>query len=169
MIVQLYPADTSDFLKRKKDRFDNPVGYAINCETEDIFNILLAESTPDQFSSIAEGIVKIRAVQDFSASQAVSFIFLLKKAIREKLETEIRQNVVSEQLLVFESRIDELALSVFDIYMQCREKVHEIRLNEVKNGMFKLRERKNSFVEDGLWKPLDLTDDRGSLKKHRKR
>ena len=34
--------------------------------------------------------------------------------------------------MIFEARIDKLALLALDIYMKCREKIYEIRLNEVK-------------------------------------
>ena len=44
----------------------------------------------------------------------------------------------------FESRIDKLAFLAFDIYMKCREKVYEIRVNEIKSereNAIKLLER----------------------------
>ena len=139
LIIQTYPADVSEFLKREKDRFNNPVGYAIICGTEDLYEALLAGSTSDAFSSAVDSIIKIRAVQEFSPSQAIAFVFLLKKVVREQLATEMRENGFLEQLLAFESRIDELALLTFDSYMRCREKIHDIRVNEIRNGTLKLR------------------------------
>lgn len=148
LIVQTYPADASEFLKREKDRFNNPVGYAIARGTEGIYDALIEGSASNVLSSTVDSIIKIRAVQDFSPSRAVAFVFLLKKAIREQLVAEMRENGFSEQLLTFESKIDELALLTFDSYMRCREKIHDIRVDEVKNGMFKLRERVNLADED---------------------
>ena len=55
---------------------------------------------------------------------------LLKKAIREKLKEELQEARVVEELLEFESRIDEMALLAFDVYMQCREKIYQIRTRE---------------------------------------
>ena len=148
LIVQTYPADASEFLKRDKDRFNNPVGYTIASGTEGIYDALLEGSTSNVLSSTVDSIIKIRAVQDFSPSQAVAFVFLLKKAIREQLAAEMRENGFSEQLLAFESKIDELALLTFDSYMRCREKIHDIRVNEIRNGTFKLRERINLADEE---------------------
>ena len=148
LIVQTYPADASEFLKRDKDRFNNPVGYTIASGTEGIYDALLEGSTSNVLSSTVDSIIKIRAVQDFSPSQAVAFVFLLKKAIREQLAAEMRENSFSEQLLAFESKIDELALLTFDSYMRCREKIHDIRVNEIRNGTFKLRERINLADEE---------------------
>jgi len=148
LIVQTYPVDASEFLKRGKDRFQNPVGYAIARGTEGIYDALIEGSASDVLSSTIDSIIKIRAVQDFSPSQAVVFVFLLKKAIREQLAAEMRENGLSRQLLTFESKIDELALLTFDSYMRCREKIHDIRVNEIRNGTFKLRERINLADEE---------------------
>jgi hypothetical protein len=148
LIVKTYPADASEFLKREKDRFNNPVGYTIARGTEGIYDALIEGSASKVLSSTVDSIIKIRAVQDFSPSQAVAFVFLLKKAIREHLAAEMRENGLSRQLLAFESKIDELALLTFDSYMRCREKIHDIRVNEIRNGTFKLRERINLADEE---------------------
>ncbi len=163
LIVQNYPADAYGFLKREKDRFNNPIGYTIARGTEDIYDALIEGSASNVLSSTVDSIIKIRAVQDFSASQAVAFVFLLKTAIREQLATEIRENGLSRQLLAFESKIDELALLTFDSYMRCREKIHDIRVNEVKNGLFKLRERVNIRDSDGAPPDVDAADSKKSM------
>jgi hypothetical protein len=72
----------------------------------------------------------------------LSFAFLLKKAIREILGKEIRTNQDYDELMEFESKIDRLALQAFDIYMNCREKLFEIKLSQ-KQGLFKPVERLN--------------------------
>jgi hypothetical protein len=42
---------------------------------------------PDTVSTFLDGIVRIRAVQNFAPSEAVAFIFHLKKVIRRNSET----------------------------------------------------------------------------------
>ncbi len=150
LVLGTYPADTSRFLKQEKDRFINPVGYAISQEIEALYDELLQGMNSDKLADCLDNIIRIRAVQDFSPSQTIAFIFLLKKAIREELASEITENRVFEELLKFESRIDKLVLLAFDIYMKCREKVFEIRVNEVKaerERVFKLLERTNLTME----------------------
>lgn len=150
LILETYPADTSRFLKKEKDRFINPVGYTISQEIEALYDELLQEMNSDKLAACLDNIIRIRAVQDFSPSQTVAFIFLLKKAIREELTSEIKENRVFEELLEFEARIDKLVLLAFDIYMKCREKVFEIRLNETKaerERVLKLLERTNLTME----------------------
>jgi len=144
LIMETYPADSSRFLKQEKDRFANPVGYTISQETEALYEELIHGMNADKLSVSLDNIIRIRSVQDFSPSQAIAFVFLLKRAIKEELAGEIRKNHAFEELLQFESRIDELALLALDIYMECREKIHEIRVNQVKDERekaFQLLER----------------------------
>jgi len=150
LILETYPADTSRFLKQEKDRFINPVGYTISQEIEALYDELLQRMNSDKLAACLDNIIRIRAVQDFSPSQTVAFIFLLKKAIREELTSEIKENRVFEELLEFEARIDKLVLLAFDIYMKCREKVFEIRVSEAKaerERVLKLLERTNLTME----------------------
>jgi hypothetical protein len=89
---------------------------------------------------------RIRSIQDFPPSQAIGFIFLLKRAIQEVLKSGIQEKPVLEEWLEFQSRIDQLTLLAFDIYMECREKICEIRVNEAKakrEMAFRLLERMN--------------------------
>ena len=148
LIIQMYPANTTEFVKRCNDRFNNPVGHAIVRETESIYDTLLEGSPNSLSSSSFDDIVKIRSVQDFSPSQSVVFVFLLKKAIREQVATELQQDAIAAELLSLESRIDELALHTFDAYMRCREKIHEIRVNEIKNRTLKLLDRINPAADE---------------------
>jgi hypothetical protein len=150
LILETYPADTSRFLKQQKDRFINPVGYTISQEIEALYDELLQEMNPDKLAACLDNIIRIRAVQDFPPSQTIAFIFLLKKAIREELASEIAENRVLEELSKFESKIDKLVLLALDIYMKCREKVYEIRVNEAKaerERVLKLLDRTNLTME----------------------
>ncbi len=89
----------------------------------------------DQLSSPLEKIIQIRSVQDFSPSQAVAIVSLLKKAVQEEMKgNKIEMNGMMEEWFDLESRIDQLSLRAFDIYTTYRERIHEIRIKEVKEG-----------------------------------
>jgi hypothetical protein len=45
---------------------------------------------------------------------------------------------LSEELAIFDSAVDDLALFAFDIYMKCREKIYDLKAQEVKNATFRL-------------------------------
>jgi hypothetical protein len=133
LIVESYPADTQSFLKKQKDRFDNPVAYEFRQGIEGIYEALVHGMGRDSICSFLDRIISIRAIQEFPPSAAVAFIFLLKKAIRNTLEKDLVEDGISHELIERESRIDGLALLCFDMYMKRREKIYEIKVNEIKN------------------------------------
>ena len=97
-IAETYPLEGAKFLTNKKDQFNNPVGYTFSREIEVIYSQLLNSMDKDMLSKSLENIIKIRNVQEFTPSQAISFIFILKKAIRDELNQEIADKlVVSER------------------------------------------------------------------------
>jgi hypothetical protein len=141
VIYQSYAAEAAIFLKKEKDRFDNPVGASISQGIKGLYDALLDEMDTDRVLAFLDEIIRIRAIQDFSPSQALAFIFLLKNVIREELAKELRAQNLSGELLELESRIDGLALLGFDVYTKRREKLHEVRVNEIKNRVSGLLRR----------------------------
>lgn len=146
-IVSTYPTDTSQFLKKQKNQFANPVGSTILQGIENIFDGLIKGLDKDKISPFLDNIIRIRAVQDFTPPQALSFIFFLKKIVRDEITKKIPDNELLEELLEFESEIDDLALISFDIFMQCREKLYEIKSNEVKRMTFRLLQQAKLICE----------------------
>ena len=132
MIYESYPPETAIFLRKEKNRFDNPAGYRISEGLEGLYGALLQEMERDQILTWLDEIIRIRALQDFAPSQALAFIFLLKNVIRQELAEEIQTENLAAEVLELESRIDGLALLGFDVYVKRREKLHEIRTGEVK-------------------------------------
>ena len=106
-------------------------------------------------------IIRIRAVQAFSQYQAKAFILQLKKVIREALDKEIGEHQLSDDLLVLESKIDDLALIAFDVYMGCREKLYSISAKEARNQVYRLLQKKGLMAEIPEWKPR-LTENNNS-------
>ena len=148
MILETYPADTSKFLKEHDNRFTNPVGHTISQGLENIFDELLRGIDYDRVSPFLDNIIRIRAVQDFTPSQAISFVLSLKKIIREELGGDIPENLLCRELPTLESAIDTLALFSFDIFVKCREKLYDIKANELRNMTFRLLQRVNTLGED---------------------
>ncbi len=145
LILATYPADTSNFLKNQKDRFTNPVGHTIHQGIEEILDELIHVVDIGKVSPFLDSILRVRAVQDFTPSQAVSFIFSLKSVIREELEGDKNFAVSPGELRELDSRIDSLALASFDIFERCREKLYEIKANELRRMTFRLVQRANEL------------------------
>jgi hypothetical protein len=132
LVLETYPADTAPMMRKDKNQFTNPVGSTISREIEVLFKKLWQGIWDEECQASLDSILKIRSVQDFAPSKAVGFIFLLKRAIGETLKGEICKEPVIDEWLKFQPRIDDLALQAFDIYMDCREKICEIRVNQAK-------------------------------------
>ncbi len=136
--LQAYPEHTSRFLGRESDRFRNPVGYTLKQALPALFDELLGDMDAARIAPLLDGIVRIRAVQDFTAAQAVAFVFLLKKVVREELRSEVQGGPAGEDLAALEGRIDEMALLAFDLFMKCRERIYQIRADEAKRRVYLL-------------------------------
>lgn len=146
-IIETYPTDATGFLKNKQDRFTNPVGHAISQGTAGILEVLVGEKELTEDLPFLNDIIKVRAIQDFTPSKAINFVFLLKKVVRETLEKEIRQNQIYDALLRFESKIDDLALFAFNIYVKCREQIYELKTDELKRMTYTLLKKANLMYE----------------------
>jgi len=152
LILETYPANTATMMRKDKNQFSNPVGSTLSREIEVLFRNLCEGIWDEKCQASLDSIVKIRSVQDFSPSKAVGFIFLLKRAIGETLKNEICKESVMDEWMKFQSNIDELALCAFDIYMDCREKICEIRVNQAKTEKemaFRMMERMTHPKEKG--------------------
>lgn len=143
LIFDTYPADGRSFFKSQKNRIANPVGASVVDGVDKLFDWLVQGEEGDvgDICMFLDNIVRIRAVQEFSASHSIGFVFFLKRAIRETLDSELRREQLHEDLLTFESKIDSLALLAFDNYSQCREQLHQIRASEIRNRTSRLLER----------------------------
>ena len=145
--LQTYAPDTARFYMGQKDAFANPVGSTTSEGLPLLFDQLLNDFDSNAIKSHLDPIIRIRAVQDFTASQATAFILKLKKIIRDCLSDELQDASQLKELLAFESRIDQLSLMAFDVYMECKEKVYEIAANETRNQTFRAFKRAGLIVE----------------------
>jgi len=127
-----YPGDASVAFKNQKDPFANPVGHSLRVATRSVFEALLDAADDDQICQHLHEVVKIRAVQQLSASQALEFIFCLKEAVPAGVGKAVRDSRFSTELAEFERRIDRIALAAFDVFVECREQLSQLRVNEVK-------------------------------------
>ncbi len=118
-----YPAEILPFLSGEHDRFRNPVGQVIQESLTTLARELLGAMDNGATAPAIDALVRMRAVQDFSPSAALRFIFDLRPVIAE---------VCGEVTPQLESRIDELALMAFDRYLACREQIASLREKELR-------------------------------------
>ena len=145
-VINTYSAETTRFLRSQKDPFANPVGQTTLQNLKGLVDLLIDGQNLDQADNLLDPIVRIRAIQDFTAARAVRFVFDLKDVIRSLLPGAMDDPKARTDMALLEDRIDELGLIAFDIYMRCREKIYELKANDVRNRTFK------AFARAGLIK-----------------
>jgi hypothetical protein len=126
LTLQTYPAQSRQFLQGEKDPFRNPVGQALRTHLPALVDELLGDMDSKNVAQALEDLMRMRAVQNFTAREALSFVFALKTVVREELPAN------AEARIELEGRIDEMALSAFDLFLRCRERIYEIQADEAK-------------------------------------
>jgi hypothetical protein len=134
LLAGAYPLEMSRMLKQQTSQFANPVGHTFKVALGEILEEFLGENSVEAMAPLLDKVIRIRAVQDFSPSSSLAFIFALKTLAREVLEAELASGEVrAGEMSDFDDRVDGLALFAFDVYMRCRENLFEARITEVKN------------------------------------
>ncbi len=142
-ILETYPPETARFLKHGNNEFTNPVGQSFRDGMSGLLDAVISHEEGDGVDAFLDRIIRIRAVQDFSPSRALSFMPGLKGIVRELLGERLNDPDTLVEYVALERRIDELTFRAFDIFMECREKIYELKANEMRNWTYRLLERVN--------------------------
>jgi hypothetical protein len=157
-IFELYPAESIRFLTSEKDRFANPIGHSIREHTEKLFDELLSGENINSEKTDPEldEMLRIRAIHDFTPSEALKYLYILKDVITQELmDIAETDNSLYSELLSLYGRIDRVTLIAFDIYSKCREKLFEIKVETAKNQVSGLLRRSDLICEIPEWQPAE--------------
>ncbi len=135
-------------MAREQDPFANPVGQTISRVLEPLWDGLVDSPEISRLKPLLDDVLRIRAVQTFKPSEALAFVFVIKRVVREELGASRLDRVLLAELLVFESRVDELAKLAFDSYLGFREKIYEIRATELRSRSQRVLEKLNRRLDE---------------------
>jgi len=130
--INTYKPEMVRFLKKEKDQFSNPVRNTIITSLEKIIDSMLNGIGVEEYHGL-EDIIKLRAVQEFSPSEALSFLFSLKKIIRDGILNSEQNSQIISEAFIMDEKFDTLYALAFDIYNDCRIKIQEIKISEIKS------------------------------------
>lgn len=148
VIIDTYPADSKTFFMDNRDPFANPVGNTIKRNIDRLTHeVLQTTMNRDNVKESLEPIIRIRAVQDFSASRALAFIFAFKTIFRQENPLLLENNEGRSYVDAVEANIDDIMLTALDIYAVCRHKIYTLRINESKKSVRQLLIKKNLICE----------------------
>lgn len=152
-----YPLGSTGFIRTSLDRFKNPIGVITQTSLNTLYDAALGEDIDlSDVHCALEDLVRLRAIQEMPASRAVGPMAQLKTLfkvevfdvlVKENKDSKVLQELMNDFFTV-ESRIDSLLLLSLDMYVADREKVYQLRVEEVHRNQSqvvrwaKLREEK---------------------------
>lgn len=125
---------SSGFFLKENDKFANPVGGNVREALSRLFVLLEKGADPREFVPPLEQLISIRAVQAFTPSQAVSPLHAVKHITRDVFAADKERSQLVRELYDFEFAVDLAVLAAFDIYMQYRERLYQVRIDEIRSG-----------------------------------
>ncbi len=127
---------SSDFFKQAKNQFANPVGVNVKVGLTKIFELIMTEAEPQEFAEPLDQVIRIRAVQEFTPAQAVAPILELKWVVKQIFSGDDKGRTLLPELVPFDRDVDRIALMAFDMYMNCRDRLYQARIRELKSGSY---------------------------------
>jgi hypothetical protein len=115
-VLATYPGGTARVLRESRDPFRNPAGRVLREGLAAALDAILDDGDP---RAALDEVIRLRAVQDFTPSQAVGFVLALRPMLPPDLAP----------------RVDRAALAAFDVFMECREKLCEARVHEARRQL----------------------------------
>lgn len=143
VVLSSYPSDAAVLFQKQQDPFANPIGDSVRKGTRGVFEAIVGEVDPEALRSHLDEIIRVRAVQEMSPSQALSFVFALRSIVREVIPELETDNRLHREVAGLDATIDRVALAAFDVYTECRDEVSQLRINEVKRQVAWVFEKMN--------------------------
>lgn len=126
--ISVFPDRSRRFLGNTENAFANPAGAILSQGIDELLDGLFADAPPAEFRKVLTPMIRLLAVQDAPPSQSLAFISALKEILRRVAGHDGR--MPSE----LDARIDQVQLLAFDVYVECREKLFSIRLDELRRN-----------------------------------
>ncbi len=142
-VMGTYP-DGGERFRTDRDAFRNPVGTTVRRELPVLFDGVLGDADAASTAAALEALVRLRSVQGFAPSEAIGFVFSLKRLLREAADRDAADAVEAADI---ERRIETLGLEAFDLFVGWREKLFELRVREAKAHVHTLLRRAGMLVE----------------------
>ncbi len=143
-ILRDYGPVTAARWRQERDPFANPVGHALSTGLPEILEAVVAgQGLGERALAALQEIVRVRSVQDFTPSRSVSFVCLLRRAVRDELAAELAGGEHAAELADLDGRVEQLALLAFDVYVGLREELFRIRQEELRRSVASILRRWN--------------------------
>ena len=141
ILMDVFPKDKSQFLRKNKDSFANPIGSISFKSLENIILELSENFNEKKIKKDLEAILKILAIQEFKPSVALSFVLPLKKIIKDTIK---EKNIDFSNI---DLQIEKMLLIAFDIFIANRELIFKFKANHIKERTLNLLQKSGVLCE----------------------
>ncbi len=146
-VLAAYPSDAAALFRKQQDPFANPLGHHVREGTRGLFQTMLDGMDRERLRTHLDQIIRIRAVQDLTPSQALSFVFSLRSIVRDVVPEATAKGRFKTDLEALDENIDAVALAAFEMYSAMREELADLRVKEVKRQVAFVLEKMNQGNE----------------------
>jgi len=129
-ILEDYPPETQALFRENRTPYSNPIGFTLRKGMEGLIGEILQPTNMEKARAILEPVMRVRAVENLPPSQGGKFILPLREVVSEIVREAKRNDLLGQEWLDLNSRIDQLALLGMNLYSECREKVNQLRVKE---------------------------------------
>lgn len=138
-LLDSFPKQSRLMISAESDRFSNPIGFTLHEAIDEVFRALVGEKTLEEIDLALGRLVKLKAIQEDHADGKLGALIELKRIIRESCGAYSARFSSITELLEIEDRVDEIILRAYQIYVQSREKILDLQINEIKNKTYMMR------------------------------
>jgi hypothetical protein len=115
-----------------RDPFCDPVRATFDTCGPKLVKWALDGGSVEEAQESLMSIIRIKSLQSPIPSETIAFLPALKGILRNMILTKIKEHDREELLALVESRIDRLLLIALDCYVQCYDKINQIRISEAR-------------------------------------
>lgn len=147
-IINTYPEEGAKFFSGSHNQFANPVGHTFSSNISKMLSKLVNGDPVEECAKELDGILRIRAVQGFKPSVALSFVPALKEIVRREFLKVSSEDSVDGAIYAWNIRVDRLMMLGLDLFMACRETLWQQKANQLYSRTHKLLEKANLIKDE---------------------
>ena len=133
------------FVRRQPDPFANPSGAILREGTGRLLTALAEPADAAVLREVLMPMIRLKAVQDVPPSEALAFVPLLKELVPAD-GADAPSPAARAELA---RRLDALLLVAFDVFVECRQTVYQLRVHEMQRNVARLLQREASPTRGG--------------------
>ncbi len=138
---KMFPEQSRLLMVSNPDPFTSPIRHALSKGMAQLLDRFCVEE-PITGGKELEELGRLLAVQEMPPSQSLPFIFELKTVVRKLAGKNNKRSGFSDRDWdEFQDRLEQVLFHLFDCYLKHREKIYQLKAEEMKQRTYMLLRR----------------------------